>query len=50
MFINDTLSLLGDVTTPLSMLVIGSMICESSYKECFSHKKCIKKVIKIVSF
>ena len=38
-FINDTLNLLGDVTTPLSMLVIGSMICESSYKECFSNKK-----------
>ena len=38
-FINDALDLLGSVTTPLSMLVIGSMICETSYKECFSNKK-----------
>ncbi len=38
MFINDTLSLLGNVTTPLSMLIIGSMLCESSAKECFFNK------------
>ena len=38
-FINDTLELLGDLTTPLSMLIIGSMLCESSAKECFFNKK-----------
>lgn len=38
-FINDTLELLGDVTTPLSMLIIGSMLCESPAKECFFNKK-----------
>lgn len=38
-FINDTLELLGDVTTPLSMLIIGSMLCESPVKECFFNKK-----------
>ena len=38
-FINDTLELLGDLTTPLSMLIIGSMLCESPAKECFFYKK-----------
>lgn len=38
-FINDTLELLGDLTTPLSMLIIGSMLCESPSKECFFYKK-----------
>ena len=38
-FINDTLELLGDLTTPLSMLIIGSMLCESPAKECFFNKK-----------
>ena len=38
-FINDTLELLGDLTTPLSMLIIGSMLCESPAKECFLNKK-----------
>ena len=39
LFINDTLELLGDLTTPLSMLIIGSMLCESPSKECFFYKK-----------
>ena len=38
-FINDTLELLGDLTTPLSMLIIGSMLCESPATECFFNKK-----------
>ena len=38
-FINNTLELLGDLTTPLSMLIIGSMLCESPAKECFFNKK-----------
>lgn len=38
-FANNTLNLLGDVTTPLSMLIIGSMICEVPIKECFINKK-----------
>lgn len=34
-FINQPLELLGDVTTPLSMIVIGSMLAGSSAMECF---------------
>lgn len=34
-FINKPLELLGDVTTPLSMVVIGSMLAGSSAVECF---------------
>ncbi len=38
-FLNNSLSLLGGVTTPISMLVIGSMLANSSAKECFYNKK-----------
>ncbi|MGL5314737.1 MAG: AEC family transporter, partial [Peptostreptococcaceae bacterium] len=38
-FINKPLELLGNVTTPISMLVIGSMLCSSSAIECFTNKK-----------
>lgn len=38
-FINQPLELLGNVTTPISMLVIGSMLCSSSALECFKNKK-----------
>lgn len=34
-FINHPLELLGDVTTPISMIVIGSMLAGSSAMECF---------------
>ncbi len=34
-FINQPLELLGDVTTPISMIVIGSMLAGSSAMECF---------------
>lgn len=34
-FINQPLELLGDVTTPISMIVIGSMLAGSSVMECF---------------
>ena len=34
-FINEPLVLLGNVTTPLSMMVIGSMLAGSSATECF---------------
>lgn len=44
-FINKPLELLGNVTTPVSMLVIGSMLCSSSAIECFKNKK-----LYIVSF
>jgi predicted permease len=38
-FVNNSLDLLGSVTTPISMLVIGSMLSTSSAKECFMNKK-----------
>ncbi|TQQ84816.1 AEC family transporter [Peptacetobacter hominis] len=38
-FINEPLVLLGNVTTPLSMLVIGSMLAGSSATECFKMPK-----------
>ncbi|MGL4336702.1 MAG: AEC family transporter [Turicibacter sp.] len=38
-FINQPLEMLGNATTPLSMLVIGSMLCASSAFECFTNKK-----------
>ena len=38
-FLNNSISLLGGVTTPISMLVIGSMLANSSAKECFYNKK-----------
>lgn len=44
-FINKPIELLGDITTPLSMLVIGSMLYSSSAIECFYNKK-----LYIVSF
>lgn len=34
-FVNQPLELLGDVTTPISMIVIGSMLAGSSAMECF---------------
>ncbi len=37
--INQSLRLLGDLTTPLSMIVIGSMLFDSSAKNCFTNKK-----------
>lgn len=44
-FINRPLELLGNITTPLSMIVIGSMLCLSSVSECIKNKK-----LYIVSF
>ncbi|MGL4913433.1 MAG: AEC family transporter [Romboutsia sp.] len=38
-FINRPITMLGNITTPLSMLIIGSMLCTSSATECFSNKK-----------
>lgn len=38
-FLNQPIGMLGDITTPLSMLVIGSMLCASSASDCFSNKK-----------
>lgn len=38
-FINKPLTMLGDITTPISMLIIGSMLCASSASECFFNKK-----------
>lgn len=38
-FINQPFELLGSVTTPLSMLVIGSMLASSPAKECFTNSK-----------
>ncbi|MGL5348497.1 MAG: AEC family transporter [Peptostreptococcaceae bacterium] len=38
-FINNPIELLGNVTTPISMLVIGSMLFSSSAIECFLNKK-----------
>lgn len=38
-FINNPIELLGNVTTPISMLVIGSMLFSSSAFECFFNKK-----------
>lgn len=38
-FINKPITMLGNITTPLSMLVIGSMLCASSATECFFNKK-----------
>jgi hypothetical protein len=39
LFINKPLAMLGNITTPISMLVIGSMLCTSSASECFFNKK-----------
>jgi len=39
LFINKSLSMLGGITTPISMLVIGSTLCTSSASECFFNKK-----------
>jgi len=44
-FINKPLELLGNITTPMSMLVIGSMLCSSSIVESLKNKK-----LYIVSF
>ncbi|MBO3444160.1 AEC family transporter [Clostridium sp. CCUG 7971] len=38
-FLNQPIKMLGSITTPLSMLVIGSMLCASSAYDCFSNKK-----------
>lgn len=38
-FMNRTFELLGSVTTPISMIVIGSMLCASNAFECFKNKK-----------
>lgn len=38
-FLNKPIELLGSVTTPISMLVIGSLLANSSALECFSNKK-----------
>lgn len=38
-FLNQPIEMLGNITTPLSMLVIGSMLCTSSAYDCFSNKK-----------
>ena len=38
-FINKPIAMLGNITTPISMLVIGSMLCASSASECFFNKK-----------
>ena len=43
--INRPIELLGNITTPLSMIVIGSMLCLSSISECVRNKK-----LYIVSF
>ncbi|MDN5342483.1 AEC family transporter [Oceanotoga sp. DSM 15011] len=43
--VDETLSLLGSVTTPLSMLVIGSLLAKSSIKNIFSNPK-----VYIISF
>ena len=43
--INRPIELLGNITTPLSMIVIGSMLCLSSISECVKNKK-----LYIVSF
>ena len=37
-FINNPIELLGSVTTPISMLIIGSMLFSSSALECFFNK------------
>lgn len=39
LFINKSLAMLGGITTPISMLVIGSTLCTSSASECFFNKK-----------
>ncbi|MGL6105974.1 AEC family transporter [Romboutsia sp.] len=39
LFLNRPLELLGNVTTPVSMLIIGSMLCNSSAFDCFFNKK-----------
>lgn len=39
LFLNQPLELLGSVTTPVSMLIIGSMLCNTSSFDCFSNKK-----------
>lgn len=39
LFISKPITMLGEITTPLSMLIIGSMLCSSSAIECFFNKK-----------
>ena len=39
LILNIPLEMLGDITTPLSMLVIGSLLASSSAVECFMNKK-----------
>lgn len=39
LFLNKPIEMLGNITTPLSMLVIGSMLFASSAYDCFYNKK-----------
>lgn len=38
-FINNTISMLGSITTPLSMLIVGSILTQVSVKKLFTHKR-----------
>ncbi|MCC0673520.1 AEC family transporter [Clostridioides sp. ES-S-0145-01] len=38
-FINDPLKMLGDMTTPISMIIIGSLLANSSAIDCFVNKR-----------
>ncbi|MCR8744850.1 AEC family transporter [Romboutsia lituseburensis] len=38
-FISKPLDMLGNITTPMSMIIIGSMLCASSAIDCFYNKK-----------
>ncbi|EHJ25783.1 membrane transport family protein [Clostridioides difficile P71] len=38
-FINEPLEMLGSITTPISMIIIGSLLANSSALDCFVNKK-----------
>ncbi|MCC0633612.1 MULTISPECIES: AEC family transporter [unclassified Clostridioides] len=38
-FINDPLKMLGNMTTPISMIIIGSLLANSSAIDCFVNKR-----------